>query len=105
MKRMVSIIAVTMLTIALTACGGSSQAATTDTQAAENSAPAVAEEQKETAEAAEQTEARRKKHRKQFRKLQQSLQVKHLPRLIRMSWSHISLLPALLKALQSVSLL
>ena len=57
MKRMVSIIAVTMLTIALTACGGSSQAATTDTQAAENSAPAVAEEQKETAEAAEQTEA------------------------------------------------
>ena len=46
-----------MLTIALTACGGSSQAATTDTQAAENSAPAVAEEQKETAEAAEQTEA------------------------------------------------
>ena len=56
MKRMVSIIAVTMLTIALTACGGSSQAATTDTQAAENSAPAVAEEQKETAEAAEQTE-------------------------------------------------
>ena len=57
MKRMVSIIAVTMLTIALTACGGSSQAATTGTQAAENSAPAVAEEQKETAEAAEQTEA------------------------------------------------
>ena len=57
MKRMVSIIAVTMLTIALTACGGSSQAATTDTQAAENSAPAVAEEQKETAEASEQTEA------------------------------------------------
>ena len=57
MKRMVSIIAVTMLTIALTACGGSSQAATTDTQAAENSAPAVAEEQKETAEEAEQTEA------------------------------------------------
>ena len=46
-----------MLTIVLTACGGSSQAATTDTQAAENSAPAVAEEQKETAEAAEQTEA------------------------------------------------
>ena len=34
-----------------------SQAATTGTQAAENSAPAVAEEQKETAEAAEQTEA------------------------------------------------
>ena len=57
MKRMVSIIAVTMLTIVLTACGGSSQEATTDTQAAENSAPAVAEEQKETAEAAEQTEA------------------------------------------------
>ena len=57
MKKMISIIAVAALTFALTACGGSSQAATTDTQAAENSAPAVAEEQKETAEAAEQTEA------------------------------------------------
>ena len=57
MKRLVSIIAVAALTFALTACGGSSQAATTDTQAAENSTPAVAEEQKETAEAAEQTEA------------------------------------------------
>ena len=57
MKKMISIIAVAALTFALTACGGSSQAATTDTQAAENSMPAVAEEQKETAEAAEQTEA------------------------------------------------
>lgn len=57
MKKMISIIAVAALTFALTACGGSSQAATTDTQAAENSTPAVAEEQKETAEAAEQTEA------------------------------------------------
>ena len=56
MKKMISIIAVAALTFALTACGGSSQAATTDTQAAENSAPAAAEEQKETAEAAEQTE-------------------------------------------------
>lgn len=55
MKKMISIIAVAALTFALTACGGSSQAAT-DTQAAENSAPAAAEEQKETAEAAEQTE-------------------------------------------------
>ena len=55
MKKMISIIAVAALTFALTACGGSSQAAA-DTQAAENSAPA-AEEQKETAEAAEQTEA------------------------------------------------
>ena len=57
MKKMISIIAVAALTFALTACGGSSQAAATDTQAAENSAPAAAEEQKETAEAAEQTEA------------------------------------------------
>ena len=61
MKKMISIIAVAALTFALTACGGSSQAATTDTQAAENSTPAVAEEQKETAEtedqAAEQQEA------------------------------------------------
>lgn len=56
MKRLVSIIAAAALTFALTACGGSSQAATTDTQAAENSTPAVAEEQKETAEAAEQIE-------------------------------------------------
>ena len=56
MKKMISIIAVAALTFALTACGGSSQAAATDTQAAENSAPAAAEEQKETAEAAEQTE-------------------------------------------------
>lgn len=55
MKKMISIIAAAALTFALTACGGSSQAAATDTQAAENSAPA-AEEQKETAEAAEQTE-------------------------------------------------
>ena len=57
MKKMISIIAVAALTFALTACGGNSQAAATDTQAAENSAPAAAEEQKETAEAAEQTEA------------------------------------------------
>ena len=57
MKKMISIIAAAALTFALTACGGSTQAAATDTQAAENSAPAVAEEQKETAEAAEQTEA------------------------------------------------
>ena len=57
MKKMISIIAVAALTFALTACGGSSQAATTDTQAAENSTQAVAEEQKETAEAAEQTKA------------------------------------------------
>ena len=56
MKKMISIIAAAALTFALTACGGSTQAAATDTQAAENSAPAVAEEQKETAEAAEQTE-------------------------------------------------
>lgn len=56
MKKMISIIAVAALTFALTACGGSSQAAATDTQAAENSAPTAAEEQKETAEAAEQTE-------------------------------------------------
>lgn len=56
MKKMISIIAAAALTFALTACGGSSQAAATDTQAAENSAPAAAEEQKETAEAAEQTE-------------------------------------------------
>ena len=80
MKRMVSIIAVTMLTIALTACGGSSQAAL-------------------------RRQNRPKRSRKQHRRQQLSLQVKHLPRLIRMSWSHISLLPALLKALQSVSLL
>ena len=52
MKRMISIIAVAALTFALTACGGSSQAAT-DTQAAENSTPAAVEEQKETVEAAE----------------------------------------------------
>ena len=56
MKRMISIIAVAALTFALTACGGSSQAAT-DTQAAENSTPAAVEEQKETVEAVEQTEA------------------------------------------------
>ena len=56
MKKMISIIAVAALTFALTACGGSSQAAATDTQAAENSAPAAAQEQEETAEAAEQTE-------------------------------------------------
>ena len=37
MKKMISIIAVAALTFALTACGGSSQAAATDTQAAENS--------------------------------------------------------------------
>ena len=55
MKKMISIIAVAALTFALTACGGSSQAAT-DTQAAENSTPVAVEEQKETAEAAEQTE-------------------------------------------------
>ena len=57
MKKTISIIPAAALTFALTACGGSSQAAATDTQAAENSAPAAAEEQKETAEAAEQTEA------------------------------------------------
>ena len=57
MKRMVSIIAAAMLTIALTACGGSTQAATTDTQAAENSTPAVTEEQKETAETEDQAAA------------------------------------------------
>ena len=56
MKKMISIIAAAALTFALTACGGSSQAVATGTQAAENSAPAAAEEQKETAEAAEQTE-------------------------------------------------
>ena len=56
MKRMISIIAAAALAFTLTACGGSSQAAT-DTQAAENSTPAAVEEQKETAEAAEQTEA------------------------------------------------
>ena len=55
MKKMISIIAVAALTFALTACGGSSQAAT-DTQAAENSTPVAVEEQKETAEAADQTE-------------------------------------------------
>ena len=55
MTKMISIIAVAALTFALTACGGSTQAATTDTQAAENSAPAAAQEQEETAEAAEQT--------------------------------------------------
>ena len=104
MKKMISIIAVAALTFALTACGGSSQAAT-DTQAAENSAPAAAEEQKETAEAAEQTEAQPEAAQEQFRK-QQSRQVKRLPRqIIRMSWSHISLQPALRKALQSGSLL
>lgn len=57
MKKMISIIAAAALTFALTACGGSTQAATTDTQAAENSAPAAAQEQEETAEAAEQTAA------------------------------------------------
>ena len=56
MKKMISIIAVAALTFALTACGGSSQAATTDTQAAENSTPAAVEEQKETVEVTEQTE-------------------------------------------------
>ena len=58
MKRMISImIAATMLTIALTACGGSSQAQTQSAQAAETPTPAVTEEQKETAEAKSQTEA------------------------------------------------
>ena len=56
MKKMISIIAAAALAFTLTACGGSSQAAT-DTQAAENSTPAAVEEQKETVEAAEQTEA------------------------------------------------
>lgn len=56
MKRMISIIAAAALAFTLTACGGSSQAAT-DTQAAENSTTAAVEEQKETVEAAEQTEA------------------------------------------------
>ena len=56
MKRMISIIAAAALAFTLTACGGSSQAAT-DTQAAENSTPAAVEEQKETVEAVEQTEA------------------------------------------------
>ena len=50
MKRIVSLIAVTVLTIALTACGGNSQAATTDAQAAENDAQAVTESQEEAAE-------------------------------------------------------
>ena len=45
MKRMISIIAAAALAFTLTACGGSSQAAT-DTQAAENSTPAAVEEQK-----------------------------------------------------------
>lgn len=57
MKKMISIIAAAALAFALTACGGSTQAATTDTQAAENSVPAAAQEQEETAEAAEQTAA------------------------------------------------
>ena len=59
MKKMISIIAAAALAFTLTACGGSSQAATDthDTQAAENSTPAAVEEQKETVEAAEQTEA------------------------------------------------
>ena len=56
MKRMISIIAAAALAFTLTACGGSSQAATTDTQAAENSTPAAVEEQKETVEVTEQTE-------------------------------------------------
>ena len=93
MKRMISIIAVAALTFALTACGGSSQAAT-DTQAAENSTPAAVEEQKETVEAAEQTEAQ-----------PEARQVKLLPQPIQMSWLHTSPQPALRKALQSVSLL
>ena len=76
MKRMVSIIAVTMLTI---------------------------EQRSRKKQLRRQN--RPKRSRKQHRRQQLSLQVKHLPRLIRMSWSHISLLPALLKALQSVSLL
>ena len=50
MKRIVSLIAVTVLTIALTACGGNSQAATTDAQAAENDAQAVTESQEAAAE-------------------------------------------------------
>ena len=50
MKRIVSLIAVTVLTIALTACGGNSQAAATDVQAAENDAQAVTESQEEAAE-------------------------------------------------------
>ena len=50
MKRIVSLIAVTVLTIALTACGGNSQAAATDAQAAENDAQAVTESQEEAAE-------------------------------------------------------
>jgi flavodoxin len=53
---MISIIAAAALAFTLSACGGSSQAAT-GTQAAENSTPAAVEEQKETVEAAEQTEA------------------------------------------------
>ena len=57
MKRLVSIIAATILTISLTACGGSSQAATTDAQPAENSTPVVAEEQTETSEAESQDAA------------------------------------------------
>ena len=48
MNRIVSIIAATILTISLTACGGSSQAATTEAQPAENGTPAVAEAQTET---------------------------------------------------------
>ena len=50
MKRIVSLIAVTVLTIALTACGGNSQAAATDAQAAENDAQAVTESQEAAAE-------------------------------------------------------
>ena len=50
MKKIVSLIAVTVLTIALTACGGNSQAAATDAQAAENDAQAVTESQEEAAE-------------------------------------------------------
>ena len=50
MKKIVSLIAVTVLTIALTACGGNSQAAATDAQAAENDAQAVTESQEAAAE-------------------------------------------------------
>ena len=59
MKRIVSIIAATILTVSLTACGGSSQAATTEAQSAENGTPAVAEAQTatETAEVESQDAA------------------------------------------------
>ena len=57
MKRMALIIALAALTFALTACGGSSQAAATDTQAAENSAPQAAEAAEESTAEASDTEA------------------------------------------------